>query len=82
MNKQIGTVSHYYDKIAVAVIELSSPFKVTDTVKFSGHDQEFDQKITSMQLDHKNIDKAKKGQGIAVKVDQKVKENDKIYLVK
>ena len=82
MNKQIGVVTHYYDKIAVAVIKLTSSLKVGDTVKFSGHDQEFNQQVSSMQLDHENIDKAKKGQGIAVKIDQKVKENDKIYLVK
>ena len=80
MDKQIGTVSHYYDKIAVAVIKLTAPLKVGDTVKFSGHDQEFTQEVKSMQLEHIAIDKGKKGQEIAVKVDQKVKQKDKVFL--
>ena len=81
MDKQIGTVTHYYDKIGVAVIKLTAPLKVGDTVKFSGHDQEFTQEVKSMQLEHQNIDKGKKGQEIAIKVDQSIKEKDKVYLV-
>ena len=81
MDKQIGTVTHYYDKIGVAVIKLIAPVKVGDTVKFSGHDQEFTQEVKSMQFEHQNIDKGKKGQEIAIKVDQSIKEKDKVYLV-
>lgn len=80
-SKQIGVVTHYFDKIEVAVIKLKSPLKLGDTVKFSGHDQEFNQTVSSMQLDHVNIAKAKKGANIAIKVDKKVKEKDRIYLV-
>ena len=48
MDIQIGKVTHYYDKISVAVIEvMNQPLKVGDTVKISGHDNEFVQKITS-----------------------------------
>jgi len=81
MDKQIGLVTHYYDKIGVAVIKLTSALKTGDTVKFSGHDQEFTQEVKSMQLEHQNIDKAKKGQEIAIKVDRKVKDKDRVYLV-
>ncbi|OGG03105.1 hypothetical protein A2W14_04515 [Candidatus Gottesmanbacteria bacterium RBG_16_37_8] len=81
MDKKIGTVTHYYDKIAVAVIKLTAPLKVGNTVKFSGHDQEFVQEVKSMQLDHIAVDKGKKGAEIAIKVDQKVKQKDKVYLV-
>lgn len=80
MNKQIGTVTHYYDKIGVAVVKLSAPLKVGSTIKISGHDQEFTQTVDSMQFEHENIDKGKKGQEIAVKVSQKVKNKDKVYL--
>jgi len=81
MDKQIGVVTHYYDKIEVAVIKLLAPLKVGDTVKFSGHDQEFNQQVTSMQLEHAAIEKGKKGQEIALKVDKKVKDKDRVYLV-
>lgn len=81
MDKQIGTVIHYYDKIEVAVIALTAPLKVGDTIKLSGHDQEFTQEVKSMQFEHENIEKGKKGQEIAIKVDKKVKQKDKVYLV-
>ena len=81
MDKPIGKVTHYYDKIGVAIIKLDKALKVGDTLKFSGHDQEFEQTIGSMQLEHQDIKKAKKGMEVGVKVDQKVKENDNVYLV-
>ena len=80
MDKQIGVVTHYYDKIEVAVIKLLAPLKVGDTVKFSGHDQEFTQEVTSLQVEHENIEKAKKGQEVGLKTDQKVKVNDRVFL--
>lgn len=80
--KQIGRVTHYYDKISVAVINLSSKLKVGETVKFSHHDEdEFTQTVSSMQKDHQVIEKAGKGEEIAVKTDKKVKSGDKVYLV-
>ena len=81
MDKPIGKVTHYYDKISVAIVKLDKGLKVGDTLKFSGHDQEFEQVVDSMQEEHQNIDKAKKGMEVGVKVDQKVKENDNVYLV-
>lgn len=79
-DKQVGAVTHFYDKISVAVIKLTGALKVGDTVKFSGHDQEFNQTVESMQLEHEQIEKGKKGQEIAVKVDKKVKAKDRVYL--
>jgi putative protease len=72
--KKIGKVTHYFDKIGVAVLSLTSPLAVGDTVKFSGHGIEFVQEIVSMQLDHAPVEKAKKGDDIAIKVDQPVKD--------
>ncbi|OGG07946.1 hypothetical protein A3D05_00145 [Candidatus Gottesmanbacteria bacterium RIFCSPHIGHO2_02_FULL_40_24] len=80
-DRQIGKVTHYYDKIGVAVVKLSAPLKVGDTIRFSGHDQEFNQEVKSMQIEHENIEKAPKGLEIGMKVDKKVKENDRVYLV-
>lgn len=78
---KVGKVTHYYDKIGVAVVEIVKPLKVGDTIKISGHDKEFTQEITSMQIEHEQIQEAKKGQVIGLKVDQPVKENDEVFLV-
>lgn len=80
-DKKIGKVTHYYDKIGVAIIELAAPLKVGDMVKFSGHDNEFTQEVSSIQIEHEKVDKAGKGSVVGVKVDQRVKENDIVYAV-
>jgi len=79
---KVGKVTHYYDKIGVVVIEVAKPLKIGDTIKISGHDKEFKQEITSMQIEHEQIQEAKKGQTIGLRVDQPVKENDEVFLVK
>ncbi len=75
-----GKISHYFDKIGVAVIDVQRPIKIGDTLKISGHDKEFTQVVTSMQIEHEEIKEAKKGQSVGLKIDQAVKENDEIFL--
>jgi putative protease len=81
MDKKIGKITHYYDKIGVAVIEVARPLKVGDMIKISGHDKEFNQTVSSLQLEHTPVQKIAKGQAGAMKIDQPVKEGDVIYLV-
>jgi hypothetical protein len=69
----IGKVIHYYDKIGVAVIKLQKSLKVGDKVKFEKGDVSFEQIIESMQLEHKQVASGKKGEEIAIKVNQVVK---------
>jgi putative protease len=78
---KIGEIIHYYDKIGVAVIKVLSPLKTGDRVKISGHDKEFEQTIVSMQVEHQNIDKAKKGDDVGVKLDQPARDGDEVYKV-
>jgi len=79
--KKIGKVTHYFDQIGVAVLKLSAKLAVGDTVKFSGHGNEFTQTISSMQVDHKPVEAAKLRDDVAVKVDQPVKEGDEVEVV-
>lgn len=71
----MGTVTHYYDKIGVAVVKLTTgDLKVGDQVKLVGKDgQEFTEDVTSMQIEHAKIDIAKKGDEFGIKVQKPVK---------
>ena len=80
--KKIGKISHFYDKIGVAVITLTGPLSLGDTIKISGNDMEFTQTVTSMQIEHEQLKKAGKGQEIGLKIDQPVKEGDQVFIVK
>lgn len=72
--KSIGKVVHYYDKIGVAIVELTATLHVGDTVLFQRGEQEFTQEVGSLQIDHEGVKKAKKGQVVGLKVDEPVKE--------
>ncbi len=77
--KPIGEITHYYDKIGVAIVKFTKAVKVGGTLNFKGVHTDFAQEIESMQYDHKDIKSVKKGQEVGIKVDQKVREGDKVY---
>jgi putative protease len=82
MDVQIAKVTHYYDKIGVAVVDVTKrALKVGDVVKISGHDNEFNQKVTSLQVEHAAVSKIPAKKSGALKTDKPVKEGDVIYLV-
>ena len=79
--KKIGTVSHYYKKIGVAVINVEDTLTVGDTIHIKGNATNLTQKLESMQIDHKNIEQANEGDIIGIKVKEYTRENDVVYKV-
>ncbi len=79
--KEIGKITHYFGKIGVAVLELTSDLKVGDTIHIKGHSEDFSQMVDSMQIEHESIPEAKAGQSVGMKVGQKVHPGDIVYLV-
>lgn len=79
--KEIGKIAHFYPKINVAVVELTGGLKKGDKISIEGHDNVVEQTVESMQIEHKDIEKAKAGQSIGMKVAEPVKEQDVVYLV-
>jgi len=77
--KEVGRITHFFSKIGVAVVELTGTLNVGDTVHIKGAHTDFKQAISSMQIEHKPIQTAKKGQSIGLKLDQKVHENDVVF---
>jgi len=78
---KVGKITHYYDKIKVAVVELSGTLTAGDTIKISGHGRDFNQTVVSMQVEHEQIKEAKKGMAVGMVVDQQVKEGDEVFRV-
>jgi putative protease len=79
--KKIGKVTHYYGNIDVAILKLTNSLKVGDRIKFEGHGVDFEQEVSSMQINHESVEKAKKGDDVGLKVDQPVKEGTEVTLV-
>jgi translation elongation factor EF-1alpha len=79
---KIGKVTHFYDKIGVAVVELDSTLSVGDSIKFvRGGEDLFTQKVDSIQVEHEKISSAKKGDVVGLKTEKEVKEGAEVYKV-
>lgn len=82
MEKQIGKVTNYFEHVKAAAIKLNGTLKVGDKIKITGGENEFEQPVKSMQINRKEVKEAKKGDEIGIIVDQKVRKEYKVYLVK
>ena len=79
--KEIGKVSGYFSHVGVAAIKLSKGLKVGDKVHIKGNTTDFEEDVKSIQIDRDAVDKAKKGDHIGIKVAEKVRPNDTVFLV-
>lgn len=80
--EEVGRITHYYSKIGVAVLELTKgSIKVGDTIHIKGHTTDLAETIDSMQVEHEDIEEAKKGQAIGLKVADHVREHDTVFKV-
>ena len=79
--KEIGKVSTYFSHVGVAAVKLSGKLKVGNKIHVIGHTTNFQQKVKSMQIENKSVNEAKKGDHIGIKVEEKVRPRDQVFLV-
>ncbi len=79
--KKVGEVTHYWGKIAVAGIKLITTLSQGDPIRIKGATTDFEQTAGSIQIEHQNVETAKKGQEIGLKVKEKVRRGDTVYKV-
>lgn len=76
-----GRVSTYFAQIGVAAIEVSKTIKVGDKLYFKGHTTDFDQVVESIEIEHEQVEEAKAGDSIGIKVKDRVRPHDVVYRV-
>ncbi|MFW9786046.1 MAG: hypothetical protein ACFFE2_03475 [Candidatus Thorarchaeota archaeon] len=79
--KQIGVITRYFHKIGVAAIMLEDSLSVGNKISIEGATTNFEMTIKSMQVDRADIETGSKGQEIAIKVPDRVREKDIVYLI-
>ena len=79
--KLAGKITHYFPKVGVAVLALNSELSVGDLIEIEKEGSVVKQEVKSMQIDHKAIQKAKKGTEIGLKVYNDVKPGSLVYIV-
>ena len=79
----IGTVTHYYSHLGVAVIQINKgTLRTGNTIHIKGHTTDFTETVESMEFEHQHIDQASAGQSVGLKVRDHAREHDIVYLVK
>ena len=79
MDVRVGKVTHYYDRIRVAVLELTGELKVGETIHIHGRITDFNQQVGSMEIEHQQIQSAGPGTDVALMVMEPVREGDIIF---
>lgn len=80
--KQVGEVFTYFKNVGVAGVKITKgKLKAGDKIKIKGATTDIDMDIDSMQIDRKDVEEAKKGAEIGIKVEDRVRPGDKVYLV-
>lgn len=80
--KLVGKVTHYFGKIGVAVVKLhKGGLKLGDKIHIKGAHDDFEQIVSSMQIDHQPVKAGKKGDEVAIKIEAKAHDNDEVFLV-
>ncbi len=77
-----GEVTHFFNNISVAVVELAHDVALGDTLHFLGSHTDFRQEVTSMQVEHEEIEGAEAGKEVAIKVKQRVRAGDSVFLLR
>lgn len=80
-DKQIGTVSNYFEHVGVIAIKLDAPLKVGDKIKIVGGEVDFEQTVESIQIQNKSVKSAKKGDEVGVKIKEKARKGYKVFKV-
>mgnify|MGYP001068249349 CR=1 FL=1 len=81
METKIGEITHFYNRISVAVLTLRDKLEIGDRVHFLGHTTDFIQNVTSMEIDHKKVMSVDPGEEIALMVIEPVRVGDAIFKI-
>ena len=78
---EIGEVTEFFARPLVAGIQLKAPLKVGDSIHIKGHTTDLQLAVSSMQINNANVNEAKVGDLIGIKVTDRVRRGDMVYKV-
>ena len=79
--REVGKITHYYSNIGVAIVDVSDAISVGDKIHIQGATSDFEQEVDSLQIEHESVETAEKGQVIGLKVGEKTRGGDKVFVV-
>ena len=79
--EEIGKVMDFFARPVVAGIDLTGTLKVGDRIHIKGHTTDMEMAVTSMQIKNVNVNEAKAGDAIGIKVSDRVRQGDTVYKI-
>jgi len=80
-DEEIGKVSDFFARPVVAGIELTATLRVGDKIHIKGHTTDIELTVDSMQINNVNVNEAKAGDSVGIKVSDRVRGGDTVYKV-
>ncbi len=81
--EEVGIVFKFFAKPCVAAINITAgELKVGDTIQIMGETTNFTQQVESMEIDNVKVESVSAGQGVGIKVADRVRPNDKVYILR
>lgn len=77
--QEIGEVERYFGKIGVAAIKLTGSISVGDTLEIDDNDETIRLRVSSMQIDRKDVTDASEGDDVGIKINHTVGSGSKVY---
>lgn len=77
----IGEVDRFFDKLNVAAIRLSGELKVGDTIELENEEYTLRQRVSSMQINRKDVSEALNGDDVGVKLSVPVTRGSLVYRI-
>ena len=79
--EEVGKVSDFFAHPVVAGIDLTGTVKVGDAIHIKGHTTDMELTVESMQIDNANVQEAKAGDSIGIKIPDRARRGDTVYKV-
>lgn len=79
--EEIGRVSDFFARPVVAGIDLTGTLKVGDRIHIKGHTTDLEVAVTSMQIHNVDVNEAKAGDAVGIKVPDRVRRGDHVYKI-
>lgn len=78
----LGFVDDYFAKIGVIALNLKGSVAVGQKIQVLGHTTNFEQTVDSMQINHAAVQQASSGDSVGIKVNDRARNGDHVYLLK
>ncbi len=81
MEIPVGTVTHFYSHLGVAALALTREIDLGDSIHFLGHTTDFEQQVSSLEINHHKVQRACPGQDVAIRVNEIVRRGDVVMRI-